>query len=97
MKLTPQEIEKIRFFFSDKPVKTVYLFGSFARGEADENSDVDLLIDWDYSHHIGLNYVQWLFDMKDMLGKDVDFVSNEFISPLIEDYINNDKKLIYEA
>ena len=49
MKLTPQEIEKIRFFFSDKPVKKVYLFGSFARGEADENSDVDLA----YSSKIG--------------------------------------------
>lgn len=97
MKLTPQEIEKIRFFFSDKPVKTVYLIGSFARGEADENSDVDLLIDWDYNHHIGLNYVQWLYDVKDILGREVDFVSNEFISPLIEEYINADKKLIYEA
>ena len=97
MKLTPQEIEKIRFFFSDKPVKKVYLFGSFARGEADENRDVDLLIDWDYSQHIGLNYVKWLYDVKDILGKEVDFVSAEYISPLIEKYINEDKKLIYEA
>ena len=79
MKLTPQEIEKIRFFFSDKPVKKVYLFGSFARGEADENSDVDLLIDWDYSQHIGLNYVKWLYDVKDILGKEVDFLSAENI------------------
>ena len=72
-------------------------FDSYARGEADENSDVDLLIDWDYSQHIGLNYVKWLYDIKDILGKEVDFVSAEYISPLIEKYINEDKKLIYEA
>lgn len=97
MKLSPQEIEKIRFFFSDKPVKKVFLFGSFARGEADENSDVDLLIDWDYTQHIGLNYIAWLFEIKDLLRKEVDFVSWEFISPLIEKQIHNDKNLIYEA
>lgn len=96
MRLSQQEIEKIKHFFADKPVKKVYLFGSYARGEADEKSDVDLLIDWDYSHHIGLNYVQWLFDVKDILGKEVDFVSYEFISPIIEKYIHNDKILIYE-
>jgi predicted nucleotidyltransferase len=97
MKLSSQEIEKIRTFFSDKPVKKVYLFGSYARGEASENSDVDLLIDWDYNQHIGLNYVKWLFDVKNILGKEIDFVSWEFISPLIEKYIHNDKILIYEA
>lgn len=96
MKLSPQEIEKIRIFFSDKPVKKVYLFGSFARGDADENSDVDLLIDWDYDHHIGLNYIGWWMDVKEILNKDVDFVSLKWISPLIENRVNQDKVLIYE-
>ena len=56
MQLTSSQINQIKTFFTNKPVKKVYLFGSYARGEADENSDVDLLIDWDYSQHIGLNY-----------------------------------------
>ena len=97
MKLTSQEINKIKTFFADKPVKKVYLFGSYARGEADENSDVDLLIDWDYNTFIGLNYVYWKQEIKELLRKNVDFVSIDYISPLIEKYINNDKKLIYEA
>lgn len=33
-------------YFKDKPVKRVYLFGSYARGDADENSDVDLLVEY---------------------------------------------------
>lgn len=95
MKLSEQEINKIKHFFSDKPVKKVYLFGSFARGDADENSDVDLLIDWDYTQHIGLNYVFWREEIEKLLCKEVDFVSVDFVSPYIEDYINTDKKLIY--
>ncbi len=97
MKLTPFEINQIKTFFADKPVKKVYLFGSYARGEADENSDVDLLIDWDYTKHIGLNYVFWREDIEKILNKEVDFVSVNWVSPLIEKYVNNDKKLIYEA
>jgi predicted nucleotidyltransferase len=97
MKLTTSQINQIKTFFADKPVKKVYLFGSYARGEADENSDVDLLIDWDYSQHIGLNYVFWKEEIKIILHKEVDFVSVNYIAPFIEEYINKDKKLIYEA
>ena len=97
MTLTQIELTKIQTFFADKPVKKIYLFGSYARGEATESSDVDLLIDWDYSKHIGLNYGVWLEEIQEVLKKDVDFVSVEYISPLIEKYVNEDKKLIYEA
>jgi hypothetical protein len=97
MQLSREEIEKLKLFFKDKPAKKVYLFGSYARGGANEKSDVDLLIDWNYNHHIGLNYVKWLFEIREILNKEVDFVSYEFISPIIEKYIHKDKILIYEA
>lgn len=97
MKLTTSQINQIKTFFADKPVKKVYLFGSYARGEADENSDVDLLIDWDYTKEIGWEYAGWWEEIKELLHKDVDFVSIKYISPLIENYINKDKILIYEA
>ena len=97
MKLSAQEIEQIRFFFTDKPVKKVYLFGSYARGEADESSDIDLLIDWDYSKIVGFDYVMWWEEIKEILHKEVDFVSIKYVSPLIENEVNSDKVLIYEA
>jgi len=97
MKLSTSQINQIKTFFADKPVKKVYLFGSYARGEADENSDVDLLIDWDYSKIKGFDYVTWWDEIKEILKKDVDFVSTKYVSHLIEEYINNDKILIYEA
>lgn len=97
MNLSSTEINKIKNFFADKPVKKVFLFGSYARGEADLDSDVDLLIDWDYSKHIGLNYVFWKEEIKQLLHKQVDFVSVDYISPYLEKNINKDKKLIYEG
>ena len=97
MNLTSQEINQIKTFFADKPVKKVYLFGSYARGEADVNSDIDLLIDWDYTKHIGWEYAGWWEEIRLLLKKDVDFVSINYISSTIEKYINNDKILIYEA
>src|ERR1700748_1020815 len=43
MMLTVQQIQQtVSAYFKDKPVKKVYLFGSYARGEAKEDSDVDL-------------------------------------------------------
>lgn len=39
----------IRQYFQEKPVKRVYLFGSYSRGEEDEKSDIDLLVTYDDS------------------------------------------------
>ena len=54
MKLSLSDIELIKSVFSDKPVKRAFLFGSFTRGEADHDSDVDILIELDYTKHIGI-------------------------------------------
>lgn len=43
MKLKQDEVTKIRNYFSQKPeTVAVYLYGSFARGDAKKNSDIDL-------------------------------------------------------
>lgn len=48
--LTVQQIKQtVTDDFKDKPVKKGYLFGSYARGEAKEGSDVDLIVEYDDS------------------------------------------------
>ena len=49
MTLEQNTITQIQNFFHDKPVKKAYLFGSFARNEADEQSDIDILVELDHS------------------------------------------------
>ncbi len=40
---------KLNDYFSDKPVKRVYLFGSHAKNEAKNESDLDILVELDYT------------------------------------------------
>lgn len=96
MKLSIEEIMTIREYFRDKPVLKVFLFGSFSREDALIDSDIDILVELDYSKHIGLGFVNMKFDLEDKLHKKVDLVSSNSISKYILPFINNDKKLIYE-
>jgi len=43
MQLSESQIKSIRNFFVDKPVIRAYLFGSYVRGDASDESDVDIL------------------------------------------------------
>jgi len=96
MKLTEEQRQIIIDFFTGKPIIRAYVFGSYARGEATEKSDIDLLIDWDYSQQIGWSYVSAWRELKEKLNKEIDFVSVKWIDPSLEENINNDKQLIYE-
>lgn len=97
MYLKENDIQTIRDYFVGKPVLKAYLFGSYSRNEADEDSDVDILVDLDYSRHIGLGFVQMKLDLEERLKKPVDLVSSQAVSKRIQPYINQDKMLIYDS
>src|SRR5476651_490527 len=96
MQLSVSQIKEIREYFSGQPVVKAFVFGSYSRDEADADSDVDILVDLDYSHHIGLGFVQMKFDLEDKLNKKVDLVSSEGVSKYIKPFIDKDKLLVYE-
>ena len=96
MKLSAYDIELIKRVFQNKPVKRAFLFGSFARGEADHDSDVDILVELDYSKHIGIGFVKIKNQLEEALNKNVDLVSENSISRHILPFISQDKQLIYE-
>jgi predicted nucleotidyltransferase len=97
MYLKEKDIQLIRDYFAGKPVLKAYLFGSYSRREADNDSDIDILVDLDYSHHIGLGFVQMKLDLEQQLHKTVDLVSSQAISKRLLPFINKDKQLIYES
>ena len=83
--------------FKTQPVLKAWLFGSFARGEASADSDVDLLVEFDHSKPIGLfRYARMWRELSEILGCRVDMVEEGTLRPLAEQTANNDKKLIYE-
>lgn len=95
MQLTEQELQKIREYFKSQPVLNAYLFGSFARGEADADSDIDLLVDLDYSANIGYQFFGMHQDLQKILKRKVDVVPSDGISRHLQPFIEKDKKLIY--
>ena len=95
MKLDSVQIEKIATYFETQPVLKAYLFGSYVRGEATENSDVEILVDLDYSQPIGLEFIQMRIDLQVLLSKSVDLVSSRGLSKHIKPYIEAEKKMIY--
>lgn len=56
-------------------LQAVYVFGSYARGEAKENSDIDLLVDDTGSGLRGLAYGGLYYDLEEALGKEISFVT----------------------
>ncbi len=96
MKLSEQQQQIISTFLAGKPVVRAYVFGSYARGDANEQSDIDLLIDWDYAQYIGWGYVSAWRELKEKLNKEIDMISVKWMDPSLEEMINRDKQLIYE-
>jgi len=95
--LTVQEIkDTVTAYFKDKPVKTVYLFGSYARGDAKESSDIDLLLDLDYRQKIGLEFVRWKLILQEMLDKKVDLVPTSTIYEEVKIGADKDKILMLQ-
>ena len=60
MHLEPSSLKLLKEYFQTRQVLKAYLFGSYAKGIADAESDVDILVDLDYSQRIGLGFIQMM-------------------------------------
>lgn len=89
------QINLLKKYFFTQPVLKAYLFGSQVRNEANENSDIDILVELDYSFPIGLEFIQMQFDLEKLLNTKVDLVSERAISKYIKPIIDAEKILIY--
>ena len=86
MQLSKKDIKNISDFFVNKPVLKAYVFGSYSRNEARNNSDIDILVDHDYSQPIGLGFVKMKFDLEKKLNKTVDLISSKAASKHISTF-----------
>lgn len=95
MYLDLTKIESIKSYFKTRPVLRAYLFGSFLNGNAHSESDIDILVDLDYSQKIGLKFIQMKFDLEKLLDIKVDLVSSNGLSKYIKPIVDQEKQLIY--
>jgi predicted nucleotidyltransferase len=97
MTLSKNITNKLRKYFIAQPVYKVYLFGSYSRGDAKRNSDIDLLVVLDYSQIItGLEFFEMWTALEKLTRKKVDLVTENSLSTYVRKYVENDKILLYE-
>jgi uncharacterized protein len=97
MTLSKNIITKLTKYFIAQPVYKVYLFGSYSRGDAKRNSDIDLLVVLDYSQIItGLEFFEMWTALEKLTRKKVDLVTENSLSIYVREYVENDKILLYE-
>ena len=89
--------QQIADYFKTQPVLKAWLFGSFARGEEQEDSDVDLLVKFDRSIPIGLfAFARMHRELEESVGRKVDLVEEGTLRPAVQKTANRDMKVIYE-
>ena len=77
-------------------VATMSLFGSLARGEAKEASDIDLLVS--FSRPVSLlQMVSLERELTEALGRKVDLLTEASLSPYLRAQILKERQLVYAA
>ena len=93
--LNTQEINTLNNYFKIQPVFKAFVFGSYARNENDNESDLDLLVELDYSKPVGLKFIKMKLELEKLMHKKVDLVSENSVSKYIKPFIEKEKMLIY--
>jgi predicted nucleotidyltransferase len=69
--------------------RNVRVFGSVARGEADEQSDIDFLVEMAPGRSL-LDLGGLLMDLRELLGRNVDVVTDRGLRPRIRERVLNE-------
>ena len=95
--MNKEQIEKIKSkiieVLKKYSVKKAALFGSIVRGEATEDSDIDLLIEFEGGKSL-LDLVGLKLELQELLGREVDIITYKSIHPLLKERILNEQVVI---
>ncbi len=78
--------EEILHVAAKHGARNVRVFGSIARGDDDEQSDIDLLVEFESGRSLLDHAALWL-ELQQLLGRKVDVVSDRGIKPRMRDRV----------
>jgi predicted nucleotidyltransferase len=81
-RLVERHQAKIRAIAARHGARSVRVFGSLARGDARDDSDLDLLVDLEPGRSL-LDMIAIKQDLEDVLGRSVDVVTERGLSPYL--------------
>jgi uncharacterized protein len=92
----PFDTKKLIPLFKESNVIRAGIFGSMARGDWDNQSDIDILVE--FSYPVGLFKMVHLKNLlAELLQREVDLVTPAGLSPYLKEDILKDLRLVYEA
>lgn len=94
MRLAETDRDKIIEICEQNEIAYCALFGSFARGDADETSDVDLLVR--FTKPVGWAFYGIADDLQAALGRNVDLATEAMLNRHIRAGVLSDLQVIYE-
>jgi hypothetical protein len=68
-------------------VRRLGLFGSFARGQQDRDSDIDVLVEFEPGRKTFDNFIQLAFFLEELFERRVELVTTEALSPYLGPHI----------
>jgi predicted nucleotidyltransferase len=91
--LIEEKKKEIREIAAKHGARNVRVFGSIARGEARPDTDVDFLVDLEPGRTL-LDLGGLLMELRDLLGLDVDVVTEHGLKPRIRDRVLKEAELL---
>lgn len=81
------QLKEHRNILESYGVRRCGLFGSFRRGEATVDSDIDLLVEFEPELKTFMNFMDLCFFLEDLFNRKVDVLTPESLSPYLKDRI----------
>ena len=98
MTILDTHIIDIKRLCSNHKVKQLYAFGSVLTNKFNNESDVDLVVDFDPIDiaHYADNYFAFIFSLQNILNRPVDLLEEKAIkNPYFKQNLNRQRQLIY--
>ncbi len=90
-----ETLEKNKVYLHEQyHVKNIGIFGSCIKGEDNNRSDIDLLVQFEKGHKGFFNYMRLKFYLEELFEKDVDLVMKGAVKPQLKEKIFKDVQYV---
>jgi len=75
-------------------IKKIGLFGSFVKNQQTNNSDIDIIVEFEKDRKSYASFIKLVFFLEELLGRKVDLLTNKSLSPYLGPSILNETEYV---